>query len=85
MEEQFSDLEESRNHVKETLDPILSKQKEIEASLKNSKKRKTSKSRDQFTCTVEKCEIMFYGIDEEKDETDKDCVDKVLSIVEKEL
>ena len=29
--------------------------------------------------------LIFYGIDEEKDETDKDCVEKVLKLVENEL
>lgn len=87
MEKQLSDLETSRNFDSKTLDSIRNKQKELDTMLK--KMEKIEEEQKEKLLDLQSREmrdnLLFYGIKEEKDETDKDCVDKVLNIVEKEL
>ena len=87
MEKQLTDLEVSRNFDSQTLDKIQSKQKEIETSLKKMETIESEQKEKLLDLQSREMRdnLIFYGIDEEKDETDKDCVEKVLKLVENEL
>ena len=87
MEKQLTDLEASRNFDTKTLDSIQGKQIEIDKMLKkmqNMEEEQKEKLLD-LQCREMRDNLIFYGIDETKDESDKDCVDKILNIVEKDL
>ena len=87
MEKQLTDLEASRNFDTQTLDSIQGKQNEIDKMLKKIQKVEEEQKEKllDLQCREMRDNLIFYGIDEEKDETDKDCINKVLNLVEEKL
>ena len=87
MEKQLGDLEASRNFDSKTLDSIQGKQKEIDKMLKTMEKMETEQKEKLLDLQSREMRdnLIFYGFEEEKDETDKDCVDKVLKLVGEQL
>lgn len=87
MEKQLNDLETSRTFDSSMLDSIQKKQNYIDTMLK--KMEKIEEDQREKLLDLQSREmrdnLIFYGIEEEKDESDKDCVGKVLKLVENEL
>ena len=87
MEKQLGDLETSRNFDAKTLDSIQGKQKEIDKMLKSMEKMELEQKEKLLDLQSREMRdnLIFYGFEEEKDETNKDCVDKVLKLVGEKL
>ena len=87
MEKQLTDLETSRNFDTKTLDSIQGKQNDIDKMLKKMQKVEEEQKEKllDLQCREMRDNLIFYGIDEEKDETDKNCVEKVLDLVDTKL
>ena len=87
MEKQLGDLETSRNFDSKTLDSIQGKQKEIDKMLKTMEKMESEQKEKLLDLQSREMRdnLIFYGFEEDKEETDKDCVDKVLKLVDEQL
>ena len=92
LETKVNEIESSRQFDSGTLDNINKKQKEVDSMISKLKKaEQEAKENDlnakilDMKCRSMRDNLMFYKIPEERNETDDDCVEKVLKLIEEDL
>ena len=95
LEQKVATLENSRDFDSESVQNLNTKQKEIDSLLlkikKNIETEQSKKESDlkaqvlDIQCSSMRDNLIFFGIPEEKGETDEDCVRKILSFIEEQL
>ena len=92
LETKVNEIESSRQFDSGTLDNINKKQKEVDSMISKLKKaEQEAKENDlnakilDMQCRSMRDNLMFYKIPEERNETDDDCEEKVLNLIEEDL
>ena len=94
LEQKVATLENSRDFDSESVQNLNTKQKEIDSLLLKMKNIETEQSKKEsdlkaqvldIQCRSMRDNLIFFGIPEEKGETDEDCVRKILSFIEEQL
>lgn len=92
LETRVNQIEGSRQFDSDTVENINKKQKEVDTMIANLKKAEKSANDSDLKaeildlrCRQMRDNLMFYKIPEERNETDNDCVEKVLDLIENDL
>ena len=87
LEARMANIEQSRDYDSKSVDSLQTKQTEIDKLVKEM--RKLEEQQQEKLLELQSREmrdnLIFYRIPEEKGETDQDCVEKVLNLIQSEL
>lgn len=94
LETKVNTIENSRDIDSEAVEHLNKKQKEIDDLLSNMKNLEQSQSKNEnvlksqvldMQCRSMRDNLIFYRIPEQREETDDDCVQKILTFIEDNL
>lgn len=87
METKLNNLEHSREFDSKTIDDMQGRQREIEKMLKDMKKLEDEQKERliDLQCRQMRDNLIFYNINDERDESDQLCTDKLLDLFENDL
>ena len=92
LEQKVNLIESSRDFDTEAVENLNKKQKEIDSMMTKMKKMEQSAQENDLKakildmqCRSMRDNLIFYRIPEERNETDEDCVEKVLTLIQQQL